>query len=166
MKKKGGPGTFSGTLAEIRDGKYLANARNRSSRRKSKWNLLLPLVIFPIWILLWWVMIEFGCLASFLLHGTAVPAIGEWMKILGPGPMTLGGALIALPPFVPTMTAAMVIGNFLVYLIPPARRAMDAEDQGFPGTEYATAQSSLGRATVYTAPVVLFLSLLGAWLIG
>ncbi len=165
MKKKRGPGTLGDTLDEIKAGTFLANARERSSRRKSKWNLLLPLVIVPLWLTFWWVAIELGCFAHFLLSGIAVPPVKDWMKVLG-SRMSLADFLILFAPFVPTMTAAMVIGNYFVYLIPVARRAMDAEDQAFPGTEYSTAQRELRRLTGFAAPVALVLSLLGAWLHG
>ncbi len=61
-------------------------------------------------------------------------------------------ALIVFSPFIPTVVAAMLITNFLVYLIPPARRAMDSEDRAFPGTEYGTAQKTLIRVVIITAP--------------
>lgn len=65
---------------------------------------------------------------------------------------------------IPGMIGAMVIGNFLIYLIPAARAAMDAEDRAFPGTEYATAQKTLIRLFKLCTPVAIALSLFGAWL--
>jgi hypothetical protein len=47
MTKKRGPGPLGGTIDEIKAGTFLDNARVRSSRRKSQWNLLLPAVILP-----------------------------------------------------------------------------------------------------------------------
>lgn len=81
------------------------------------------------------------------------------------GPMTGAQALLVFGPAVPTMTGAMVFGNFLIYRIAPARRAMDTEDRDHPGTDYATARRALGRLTLYTVPVALLLILAGAWLL-
>jgi hypothetical protein len=86
------------------------------------------------------------------------------MRFLGSG-MSFSHALILFSPFVPTAAVAMVIGNYLIYLIPGARRAMDAEDRAFPGTDYLTAQRELARLARYSAPIALLLSLLGAWLL-
>jgi hypothetical protein len=164
MTKKRGPGTLGGTIDEIKAGTFLDNARVRSSRRKSRWNLLLPAVIIPLWLFFWWVAIELGCLAHILLIGKSVPPPGEWMKVLGSG-MSFAHFLILFSPFLTTLAAAMVFGNYLIYLIPAARRAMDAEDRAFPGTEYSTAQRELSRLAAYSAPVALMLLMLGAWLL-
>jgi hypothetical protein len=164
MTKKRGPGTLGGTIDEIKAGTFLDNARVRSSRRKSKWNLLLPAVILPFWLFFWWMAVELGCAAHFLFSGKPVPPAGEWIKVLGSG-MSIAHFLILFSPFVPTVVAAAVIGNYVVYLIPAARRAMDAEDRAFPGTEYSTAQRELTRLAAYTAPVAFALLMLGAWLL-
>jgi hypothetical protein len=112
----------------------------------------------------WWVAIELACVAHLLFAGKSIPPHEEWMKVLGSG-MSLAHFLILFSPFVPTLTAAMVVGNYLVRLVPPARRAMDAEARAFPGTEYSTAQRELKRITLYSAPFALLLSLLGAWML-
>jgi hypothetical protein len=65
------------------------------------------------------------------------------------------------PLVVPAISAACVIGNFVIYRIPAARRAMDAEDQGFPGTEYVTAQQALSKATWIALSVALLLAVIG-----
>ncbi len=164
MTRKRGPGTLGGTIDEIKSGTFLENARIRSSRRKSKWNLLLPIAILPLWIVMWFMAIELGCVAHLVFAGKSVPPISNWMKVLGSG-MSFAHFLVVFSPFIPTISAAMVLGNYLVYQVPAARRAMDAEDRGFPGTEYATAQRELKRLTLYTAPIAIVLLLLGAWML-
>ena len=165
MNHKRKPGTLGGLLDEIRDGTYTANARWRASRRKSAWNLLLPLFIFPLWLALWGGAVEVVWLAHVaLLSGHVVSPSYFWMRGVGPG-MTAGRALLVFPLLVPALTAGMVVSNFLIYLIPPARRAMDAEDQGFPGTDYKTAQTTLGRLTAIAFPIAAILACVGATLI-
>lgn len=160
-KKNDGPGTLRGTLREMREGTWLQNAQQRSTRRKSPWNLLL-LLIFPLWLAVWWALVDAGYLMHFVLHHEHVPSGSNWMQHLN-GPFTLSQALLVFAPLVPALSGSMVIGNFAIYLIPPARRAMDAEDRNYPGTDYATAQKALSRLTLYSAPVALILTLLGAW---
>ncbi len=163
---KHAPGTLAAVGEEIRTGSFLTNARHRSSRRKSAWNLLLPIVIVPLWLLLWWATVEIMWLVHVaVVHTPTTGAPEIWMKGMGSA-MSLTGFLMIFPLMIPTMIGAMVIGNFLIYLIPAARAAMDAEDRAFPGTEYATAQKALIRLIKLCAPVAIALSLLGAWLFG
>src|SRR5437868_371685 len=53
LKTRRPPGTLGGTFDEMRQGTWRANARHRASRRKSAWNLLLPVTIIPIFLMLW-----------------------------------------------------------------------------------------------------------------
>jgi hypothetical protein len=160
---KSAPGTLAAAVEEIKAGSFLANARHRSSRRKSAWNLLLPIVLVPLWLLLWWVAVELVWLVHVAVIHRHTGTTESWMKGVGSA-MSLSGFLMIFPLMIPTMIGGMVIGNFLIYLIPAARAAMDAEDRAFPGTEYATAQKALIRTFKMCAPVALALSLLGAWL--
>jgi hypothetical protein len=160
---KSAPGTLAAAVEEIKAGSFLTNARHRSSRRKSAWNLLLPIVLIPLWLLLWWVAVELVWLVHVAVIHPHTGTTESWMKGVSSA-MSLAGFLMIFPLMIPTMIGGMVIGNFLIYLIPAARAAMDAEDRAFPGTEYATAQKTLIRIFKMCAPVALALSLLGAWL--
>jgi hypothetical protein len=164
MTKKRGPGTLGGAIDEVKDGTLLGNARRRSSRRKSKWNLLLPVVIVPLWLAIWWMNIEFACVAHIFFSGNPLPPPADWMAVLG-SRMSFAHILILFAPLLPALAAGMVIGNYFIYLIPAARRAMDAEDRAFPGMAYSAAQRELTRLAVYATPVAVLLSLLGAWLL-
>ena len=56
----------------------------------------------------------------------------------------------------------MVLVNcFGYYCIPPARRAMDAEDKRFPGTEYGARQPVLVRISMLTLPAAFVLAVIG-----
>ncbi len=163
MKQKdAAPGTLKGTLQELRGGTWGKNAQNRAARRKSAWNLLLVLFVVPFWLVLWWAISDLGYLMHFALHHESAPGLSEWMRTTGTR-MTLSRALLLFAPALPALSGAMVISNFLIYRIPPARRAMEAEDRGHPGTDYATAQKALGQLTLYAGSVALLLLLAGAW---
>ena len=157
MAKTHKPGTLGAAVGEMRRGEFLVNAQVRASRRKSPWNLLL-LLIFPLWIWLWLQTLALVWHLALLMSKGFVPSspLG-WLRGTGlqPGPITGAGALYAFGPFFPVLILAAVLGNFLIYLIPPARKAMDAEDKAFPGTEYATAQRTLGRLALVTMPIGL-----------
>jgi hypothetical protein len=166
MSRQPKPGTFKSALSEMRQGTFLRNAQRRSSRRKSPWNLLL-LLIFPLWIFLWFKTLAILWNLALLVRGGVVPtSVSGWLANSGLGsqPMSWALALHLFAPFIPLLAAAMVIGNFLIYLIPPARRAMDNEDKDFPGTEYSTAQQTLVKLALVTLAPGLLLSFVGAWL--
>ena len=55
----------------------------------------------------------------------------------------------------------VLINYFVYYCVPPARRAMDAEDEAFPGTEYATQQPILLKLTLVMVPAAFVLALVG-----
>jgi hypothetical protein len=159
------PGTVRATLGEMKRGTWIADAQRRSSRRKSPWNLLLVLII-PLWIFLWLKTLAILWNVALMAKGAAVPhGVVGWLDLhfLGNHSMSLAGALFLFAPFITTLASSMVLGNFLIYLIPPARRAMDNEDKAFPGTEYFTAQKTMGRIALYTSPGIV-LSFLGAYL--
>jgi hypothetical protein len=144
------PGTLGGTFDEMRAGVWRANARHRASRRKSAWNLLLPVIIFPTFIVLWGtgaIVFQVGSLFA------GVTAAGPHKSLLS--------FLIFGPLVLPSISFACVIGNFVVFRIPAARRAMDAEDQGFPGTDYATAQKALSKAAWISFSAAVLLALIG-----
>lgn len=166
MTKERKPGTLGNVVDEMRRGTFLRNARTRSSRRKSPWNFLL-LLIFPLWLVVWWAVVEAVWLVHIRFsHGNGAVLAASWMRGIGNGPMSLGSFLMIFAPMIPAMIAAMVIGNYLIYLIPAARHAMDAEDRNYPGTEYTTAQRQLGRLAVITLPVALVVSFVGSMLLG
>jgi len=53
---------------ELRDGDWLANARNRSQRRKSAWNLLLPLFGLPLLVAFIALLLRLGQIMQTAFH--------------------------------------------------------------------------------------------------
>lgn len=162
MRKESKPGTFASVVSEIKARTFVGDARRRASRRKSRWNLLDPLFMVPLWIAFWWVGVELAWLAHVdLFQGGAGPMSRNWMEALG-RQNSASALLMVLPPFLPAITGAMVVGNFLIHLIPPARRAMDEEARGFPGTDYRTSQRTLLRCTAALLGIAAVLAFIGA----
>jgi hypothetical protein len=157
MARKRKYGTLGGALDELKSGQFFGNAQMRSSRRKSPWNLLLLLAL-PLWIVLF---LEGLNLARFLAtaarHGHK-PLLED---LIWPG--SIAPFFVYFPWLLATMALAMVLINYAIYLfIPPARRAMDAEDKAFPGTEYTTQQPLLVRITLFTLPPAFVLSVIAS----
>jgi len=157
MSRKRKYGTLGGTLDELKSGQFFGNAQMRSSRRKSPWNLLLVLIL-PLWLILWWEGIKLArFLAAAARHGHK-PLLED---LIWPG--SIAPFVVYFPLLLATMVLAMVLINYAIYLfIPPARRAMDAEDKAFPGTEYTTQQPLLVRITLFTLPPAFVLSVVGS----
>jgi hypothetical protein len=132
---------------------YIENAKFRAKRRKSAWNLLLlPTIIIPlcaIWI---------GSYKALdLLHATIHP--GQNFQTTGQG---IGAILAAVAPFFGALPLAMIIGNFVVWLIPPARRMLDEEAKPIPSTSFINSQKQLLKLAYIIVPVSLVLSIIGA----
>lgn len=140
---------------ELSNGDWLANARNRSQRRKSAWNLLLPLVGLPVWAVFTASLLWLGQVIHAALHQQSHP-------IIAPGPMSVSDIIIFIASFVAAVAPASLVTNFFVYLIPPARRAMEAEDRGFSGVDYSSSQRALLKVGLWLLAICLPFILVGA----
>jgi len=76
--------------------------------------------------------------------------------------MTVGDTLISIASFVASIAPAMLVTNFLVYRIAPARRAMEAEDRNFRGVGYKPSQRALLKIGLWSLAFCLPLIVLGA----
>ena len=79
-------------------------------------------------------------------------------------PRGVGAALTAVAPFFAAIPTAMFIGNILVWLVPPARRALDAEAKPHPGTDFRASQHQMLLLIRYLVVPALGVALLGALL--
>jgi hypothetical protein len=139
---------------EIKERTWVANARKRSQRRKSAWNLLLPLFAMPLWAALTFLLGWAASTLHTLLHSASVPLFAS-------GPLRLSTALVLFPVLFSALCPALLLTNFLVYLIKPARRAMDAEDLAHPGTDYAASQRALLKLGFWVCVVCIPVALVG-----
>ena len=140
---------------ELRSRTWLKNSRHRSNRRRSPWNLLLLILGFAFWVsiatLLGW--------AANRLHLALRP---ESIALFASGPLRLNTALVIFPAIFMAICPALLATNFVVYRIPPARRAMDAEDRGYPGVDYASSQRGLSKLGLWIGGVGVPVLLVGA----
>lgn len=144
---------------ELTTGKWHSNARNRAQRRKTAWNLLLPLFAIPLWMAFTWLLVASAWAAHLAFHPDLVGAARQFPTLL-----TTGTALMLFPSLLAAVCPALVASNFLVYLIPPARRAMDKETRGFRDVDYVSSQRALIKVGAYILGTAVIPGLMGALL--
>jgi hypothetical protein len=143
---------------EVKDGTWLKNAQQRSQRRKSAWNLLLPLFGFPLWLTFAFFFFRLGWIAHASIHPAAHASSSEFFR----GSIRLATALIIFPSLVASVFPAFLLTNFLVYQIPQARHAMEAEDRNAPIDGYGPSQRAIFKIGIVAVGVALILVVIGA----
>jgi len=130
---------------------YFDKARHRAQRRKSPWNLLLiPAVLIPL-------------AAIYVVSLIAVESLrtqihpGETLR----NASGFGAILVTVSPFFGAIPLGMILGNLFVWLIPPARRVLDAEAIPYPETTFWNAQKTLVKFTFAIVPLSVALTILG-----
>jgi hypothetical protein len=73
---------------------------------------------------------------------------------------TFGPALTPLSSFIASIPLALFLANWMVWCIPPARRALNLE--AAPGTTFLESQKQLLQAARYLVPIALLLGFIGA----
>lgn len=137
---------------------YYTQARHRAKRRKSAWNLLLiPAVTVPL------IFIYLACLTMVeLAHIKMFP--GETLKNAN----SLGVILATVAPLFAALPFSMIVGNFIVWLVPPARRIFESEAKGFPGASFGNTQKKLlkwGLIVLVVSVVVTVIGIRMAWVV-
>jgi hypothetical protein len=132
---------------------YVADTRERAKRRRSKWNLLLiPFAIAGIG-LSWYGLTRpllmlrtfFFPHDAFLMNGTR---LGNIVTYVAPGFSALG--------------IGLVFANACIWMILPARRALDEEASGAKGVQFKASNVALLRFTGIVSAAALPLAVLGA----
>jgi hypothetical protein len=59
-----------------------------------------------------------------------------------------------------------MLGNILIWLIPPARRVLDAEAEGYPVTSFAESMRGLLKICLWALPIGLAVALTAAYLLN
>ena len=139
---------------------WYSRARHRARRRKSAWNLILvPLSIagglgawYGLFRLVWAAHVAVypeHSLQDFWREGTSFSSfVPSFLMVfaVAPGAMCLGFAL----------------ANFVTWLIPPARRALDAESVGYRRTGFREATNILLKVGAWTLSAGLIIALVAA----
>jgi hypothetical protein len=136
--------------------------RERSAKRKSAWNLMGALLILLglgfFWYGLW--------LGAWNVHVFFYPAHAAHLKQFWQSGLSgrafVSGFLLAMPLIVPAIVFACLASNCLMWLIPPARRAMNAEAAGNYEMTFRGANRGLIKWGGIASGVALILVLIGA----
>lgn len=131
---------------------YFEEARARARRRKSPWNLLLIAAVVGSWLLVWYV--------SAKIFGQIVRHVRpELQFVLLPD--SGGSILMAFGLFFASLPFSMVVGNLVVAIVPPARRALDREAANVPGTDLVSSNRSVLKVAAFLTPAGLLIALIG-----
>jgi hypothetical protein len=136
--------------------------RDRTAKRKSPWNLLGSLVAgaitvatgYGLWRGAWRLHVFFYPAHTTRLH--------EFWQAGLSGRAFISSFLLAMPLFVPALVIGLLVSNFLMWLIPPARRAMKAEAGGDYEMTFGGANLGLMKWGGIASIIALILVVIGA----
>ena len=135
--------------------------RQRQARRKSPWNLVCVLVEFGLAAVFWYVLFQ----AAWGLHVRLYPEHGALKKAFWGSGISLRAFipsfLMLMPLGVIALTAGLLSANCLVWLIPAARRTMEAEAAGDREMTFAGSNAGLLKWGGLVSAVCAILSLIG-----
>lgn len=117
----------------VRAAKYFSRIHERSQRRKNPWNLLLAFFVLVGLATCW---SAFALLSSWLYSDFRGP------HHFGQTDTNAAGIFLYVPIVFPSIPLGMILGNFLLWCVPPARVALEKEDATI-GLTLAKAQKDL-----------------------
>jgi hypothetical protein len=134
--------------------------RNRRDKRKSPWNL----VCLAFGWSATYLYINLFCDIAVELNIRIYPQHAAWAghffkymdKTSAPPALLMG-----LPLFVPALICGLLTGNLVIWLIPPARRAMDSEAAGDREMSFAGSNAGLIKFGGIASAVCVVLSAVG-----
>ena len=136
--------------------------RERRAKRKSPWNLLCVLLGFALALLAWYYLFQ----AAWWLHVERYPAHAGLKREFWRAGISvrafISSFLLLMPLAVPAIVGGLLSANLLVWLIPPARRAMEHEAAGDREMTFAGANAGLAKWGGIAAAVAIVLSVIGA----
>lgn len=141
--------------------KFYFGARQRAQRRKSPWNLILIPLCFGSAIAFGYALFRL----IWLFHTIFYPAheLGEFWRDGISFESFLPSFLMVFSVVPGAIGIGFMFGNLLAWLVGPARRIIDAEARGYPGTTFRAAMRGLFRFTAWTLPVGLLIALTAAY---
>jgi len=147
---------------EVYSKEYLARARRRAQRRRSPWSLLLFVLIIGFTGVVWRLLFHGMWGVHTWIYPEHVAGRDQfWRKGIG-GRAFVSSFLLLMPLLFVSLPIGMMLSNYVVWCIPPARRALDAEAQGVKWASFRESMYGLGRVALILSSLGLFLSFLGA----
>jgi hypothetical protein len=140
---------------------YFKRAHQRAGRRQSIWNLVLILGVFGSCFLFWRGLMSGMWYVHTLFYPNQAGRFSEFWEGHTHASF-FPGFLLVIPLFFPPIPLGMLFTNFIMWCIPPARRAFDREAKGVKWASFIEAQSGLGWIALIIVPVCIVLSFVGA----
>ena len=135
--------------------------RERRAKQKSPWDLVCLVVGF-VWLgVFWYALFQVAWMLHVLLYPEHAGLRKEFWCEGIPFRMFLSSFLMLMPLFVPAAVAGFLSANCLMWLIPPARRAMETEAAGDREMTFAGANAGLIKWGGLVSAGCLILSLVG-----
>ena len=136
-------------------------AGQRAARRRSPWNFLLLPVLLISFVTIWWdILVNLVWLFHVQLYPEHEHQFHEYFGRAGlPPAVAILGFLMIFATFPGAAGAAMIVSNIIVWLIPPARRALDTEAKGYTGTSLRQALKGLTKFTAWSLGVGIAIAL-------
>jgi hypothetical protein len=153
--------SFATVALSDRLSNYYREARWRAQRRKSAWNILLSLFCIGSGLALWYASFRL----VWALHAALYPdhRFNEfWQLGIGPSSLALS-FLMMFAPVPGAITLGFMLGNVMAWLVPTARRTLDAEAEGYPGTSFRDSMLGLARICAWTLPSGLCIAFIAAY---
>ena len=133
--------------------KYITEARSRAQRRKSLWNVLLFVFAF---LSIGFITFYSSKYIIYLFQSATTP----FSTIAQKHDIQL--IFITLPLFLVSIPWGLMLGNILIWLIPPARRTLDKEAEGYKGCSFEESMRNLFKMAlimpVILIPIAIFAS--------
>ena len=152
---------FADLVSETTRRGYVGRAQQRASRRKSPWNLL-DLFGF-VWMgLVWWGLVH----AVWAVRNLVIPQHALPFPTVFHSQRTgLTPILLFISPLFACIPIGMLISNFVLWWIPPYRRACTREAQGVWHASFSDAQKDLFLAILCISCSALVASFIAALVI-
>lgn len=135
--------------------------RERSARRKSPWNLACVLLGFVFFFVFWFALFQLAWALHVQIHPAHAGHQHEfWRRGISLGAF-IPSFLMLVPLAIPALVGGFLAANCLVWLVPAARRAMDAEAADDPEMTFAGANAGLIKWGGLASVVCLVISIAG-----
>ena len=164
MKKKPmtGAAQVRRAFSELASGKFVANAQQRNRNAKGPWDIVVAMIAIPTWLYLWWLGSELAWKLHVLFHPEHAGLQSQfWPKDITLWP-SVSSAMMDIAPAFPAIGLALMIGNFVTNLMPPARRDFERKALANPNVGYKSAQAGLFAFTLILLAVSYILVVIGA----
>jgi|KBSMisStandDraft_5_1062788.scaffolds.fasta_scaffold17868_7 hypothetical protein len=139
---------------------FYSRARIRSKRRHSPWNLVLIPVGLAGWLGTWYGLFRIVWAFHRLLYPQH--AFRDfWTEGISFTAFVPSFLMLFAPAF-GSLCFGLVLANCVAWLVPPARRALDAESSGYPGTGFTESTTLLLKLFLWTLPSGVIIAMLAA----